>query len=228
LSEWGGKNSVLILEDNEWWRLETPILLHAGVIHLLCNVVIQLETGVFFEKEWGSLRWLIIYLVSALGSSVLSVIAMPDAVSVGSSGAVMGLFGGKLAEITMRACERVRTKQDHVGKKVRKEQCIAVSCSVVLVMAFSFIPFVDWAAHVGGVLAGLCIGVIIFACEIESVPWRILWLVIGVALTTASFGYSMSYMYSGAIQPAEELRDVCAYYKEALGGDYECVCQREE
>jgi membrane associated rhomboid family serine protease len=141
LSEWGGKNSILIIEDGEWWRLMTPILLHAGLIHLFCNVAVQLELGVFFEREWGSMTWLIIYLTSALGSSVLSVITMPDAVSVGSSGAVMGLFGGKLAEIICRCCEKTDTAQDKVGHQVRKEQCVGVSCSVIVVMAFSFIPY---------------------------------------------------------------------------------------
>ena len=34
LSEWGGKNSPMIVEDGQWWRLLTPILLHAGLIHL--------------------------------------------------------------------------------------------------------------------------------------------------------------------------------------------------
>lgn len=86
LSEWGAKNSVLILDDGDWWRLLTPILLHAGVIHLLCNVAVQLETGAFFEREWGSPIWVTIYLVSAVGSSTLSVIAMPSSISVGSSG----------------------------------------------------------------------------------------------------------------------------------------------
>ena len=141
LSEWGGKNSILIVEDGEWWRLMTPILLHAGVIHLFCNVAVQLELGVFFEREWGSMTWLIIYLTSALGSSVLSVITMPDAVSVGSSGAVMGLFGGKISEVVCRCCEKDDTAQDKVAHQVRKEQCIGVSCSVVVVLAFSFMPY---------------------------------------------------------------------------------------
>eukprot|EP00978_Attheya_sp_CCMP212_P034166 scaffold141971_cov35-Attheya_sp.AAC.1 len=39
----------------------------AGVIHLFCNLALQLETGAFFEQEWGSARWLAIYLVSSLG-----------------------------------------------------------------------------------------------------------------------------------------------------------------
>ena len=101
LSYWGGKNTVLILEDNEYWRLLTPIFLHAGAIHLGGNVLVQLDQGVFFEREWGSMRWLIIYIGSALGSSILSCISMPNSVSVGSSGAVMGLFGAKLSEVCM-------------------------------------------------------------------------------------------------------------------------------
>lgn len=103
LSYWGGKNTVLIVEDNEYWRLMTPILLHAGVIHLFCNISVQLETGAFFEREWGSFTWLTVYLVSALGSSILSCVSMPNSISVGSSGAVMGLFGAKLSEVNSKA-----------------------------------------------------------------------------------------------------------------------------
>ena len=158
LSEWGAKNAVLMLDDGEWWRLLTPILLHAGVIHLLCNVMVQIDTGAFFEREWGSLTWLIIYLVSAIGSSALSVVAMPDTLSVGSSGAVMGLFGGKAAEVICRFCESTDTDQDRIAHQVRKEQCAGVTCSIIIVMLFSFIPYVDWAAHLGGLIAGFCIG----------------------------------------------------------------------
>jgi hypothetical protein len=99
LDYWGGKNSLKILEDNEEWRLVTPIFLHAGIIHLMCNVSVQLDVGEFFEREWGSGVWLYIYLVSAVGSSICSVCMMPDNISVGSSGAVMGLFGGKVSSM---------------------------------------------------------------------------------------------------------------------------------
>jgi membrane associated rhomboid family serine protease len=227
LSEWGGKNAVLIIEDGETYRLITPIFLHAGVIHLLGNVAVQLESGIFFEKEWGSIRWLIIYLVSAVGSTILSVIAMPMAVSVGSSGAVMGLFGGKLAEVLLRACERQITKQDVVAHEVRKEQCCVVTVSVIIVMLFSFIPFVDWAAHVGGLVAGFLVGLVIFAFQVHGWHWKLLWLIAGVASVTAYFYMTVTYMYSGKVEEIDELRDVCGYYMENFA-DYQCNCMRDE
>jgi membrane associated rhomboid family serine protease len=227
LSEWGGKNSILIIEDGEWYRLITPILLHAGIIHLICNVAVQLDTGCFFEKEWGSLRWLIIYLSSAVGSSALSVIAMPNAISVGSSGAVMGLFGGKLAEVVMRACERTRNKQEEVGKQVRSEQCVGVTCSVIVVMAFSFIPYVDWAAHLGGLVAGLVVGIMVFACDLQLICCKLFWLIVGSFITLVSFVVLLTVMYSGDIEVAEELRDVCGYYQQYFD-DYECKCMKDE
>lgn len=227
LSEWGGKNAVLIIDDHETYRLVTPILLHAGVLHLLGNVLVQLETGVFFEREWGSVRWLIVYLASAVGSSVLSVIAMPNAVSVGSSGAVMGLFGAKLSEVVLRSCDRHVTKQDAVAAAVRQEQCCVVTVSVIAVMLFSFIPFVDWAAHVGGLVTGILVGVVVFACDIPSLPWRVIWLIIGVAAVATYFAYTITYMYSGQVAVIDELRDVCGYY-EATYPDYQCNCMRAE
>ena len=167
LSEWGGKNAVLILDDNEWWRLLTPIFLHAGIIHLFCNVAVQLETGAFFEREWGSINWLVIYITSAVGSSILSCIFKPDSVSVGSSGAVMGLFGGKLAEVLCRCCESKKTIQGRIGHEVRKEQLGGVLCSVILVMAFSFIPY--------GKLLRSAVSVIIVLCAYKKLSSPLLY-----------------------------------------------------
>jgi len=226
LSEWGGKNTILIL-DGEWWRLITPIFLHAGVIHLICNVMVQIETGVFFEREWGTFTWTVIYLVSAVGSSALSVIFMPDAVSVGSSGAVMGLFGGKAAEVICRCCEKADHAHEKVGQQVRKEQCAGVMCSVTVVMLFSFIPYVDWAAHLGGLIGGFCIGLIMFSADLKNAVFsKLTWLFIGIGVTAAYFIVLFHQVYSSDIEAAEELRDVCGYYKQFFE-DYECNCQRQ-
>lgn len=225
LSYWGGKNSYLILEEGEDWRLMTPIMLHAGVIHLLGNVAVQLETGAFFEREWGSLVWLIIYLTSAIGSSVLSMIFMPQSVSVGSSGSVMGLFGAKLAEVACKYCEKLKTRDQHVAHKVRMEMFGGVFCSVVVVMLFSFIPFVDWAAHLGGLISGFVVGMVLFAFSLRSKLSMFFWGVFGILSCVIFYAMSLEYMYN-EVEPVEELSDVCEYYRQYFD-DYECNCQLE-
>lgn len=85
----------------------------------------------------------------------------------------------------------------------------------------------DWAAHLGGLLAGFCIGMVVFALEIKKPVWKLCWLLLGIAITVVYFVVTLQYMYSGKIEPAEELRDVCGYYKQYFD-DYECNCMREE
>ena len=79
----------------------------------------------------------------------------------------------------------------------------------------------------GGVIAGLCVGLVIFGLEITTSIWKTLWFLIGLASTTVYFAVTLQHMYSGEIEPVEELRDVCGYYKEYFD-DYECNCMREE
>lgn len=55
--------------------------------------------------------------------------------------------------------------------------------------------------------------------------YRILWFVAGMAATVLPFFFGLQYLYSGAVAPPDELRDVCGYYKEHYD-DYECNCMR--
>jgi len=226
LDYWGGKNAYKILNEGEYYRLLTPILLHAGILHLVGNVAVQLDQGAFYEKEWGSFVWLVIYISSAIGSSILSCCFMPDNVSVGSSGAVMGLFGAKLAEVFCRACESDKSQQGKVGHFVRKEQCTESMCAVTLVMLFSFVPFVDWAAHLGGVLAGFCAGMVCFSCYIKNKAFLLLWFTVGLGLSATYYGIAIGYMLN-EVEPIDDLDDVCGYYQQFFD-DYECNCQLED
>ena len=252
LNYWGAKNSVLIIEDGEWWRLVTPIFLHAGLIHLMGNVMVQLESGNRWEKEWGSIIWIIVYIGSSFGSSIFSAIAMPDQISVGSSGAVMGLFGAKFSEIFLLCCERSETRLEKADERSRKEQACEVSDSnhfifnkqtakynnsfshnptkviggIILVMAMSFIPYVDWAAHLGGLAAGFVIGLVCFSFKIRNWFLILVWFVVGVGTALALFSCALAYMYN-MVEANDDLRDVCGYYKQFFD-DYECQCMLDE
>lgn len=223
LDYWGAKNAYKILDNHEWWRYVSPLFLHGGIIHLVCNISVQVDIGAFFEREWGSRTWLFIYLASGIGSSILSCVFNPDNISVGSSGAVMGLFGAKLAEIFCRACESTETKAARIGYEVRKEQLTQSLCSVILVLAFSFIPYVDWAAHLGGVISGFTAGFLCFPAWIEIKYCSVIWYTIGVGMNLFFYLTCLVYLYT-EVEPNENLADVCAYYQQYFE-DYECNCQ---
>jgi len=205
LNYWGAKNAVLIIDDGETWRLFTPVFLHAGIIHLLGNVMVQIDAGNMWEKEWGSFVWLMVYIGSAIGSSIFSCCFMPDNISVGSSGAVMGLFGAKFAEIFLLCCERGRTIRERSDARSRKHQACMVIGGIAIVMAMSFIPFVDWAAHVGGTLAGFAIGLVCFSCKFRNWFFKIIWLAAGIGCTVAFYSALCVYMYN-EVEVKDELR----------------------
>lgn len=229
ISEWGGKNTYLILEDFEIWRYVSSALLNTGVIHLLCNVAVQLETGAFFEREWGSFRWFLIYVSSAVGAVLTGCIFDPNHVSVASSGAIMGLFGAKISEVLALSLFDTRRRGGGgnstvgAGDAVRLEQVSGVLCSVAIVSLFSFIPYVDWSGHMGGLAVGFAVGTFLFSSILKHICWLLLWGLIGLGLVAASLGYGFYYLYT-EVEADEELGDPCEYFRRLFSEGYECEC----
>lgn len=100
LSAMGAKN-VYKIQHGQLWRLLLPAFLHAGFVHLLFNGLVQFRLGVYLEIAWGWRRWCAIYLVSALASTLLSCVALPDQIGVGASGAIMGLLGAHFMDLIL-------------------------------------------------------------------------------------------------------------------------------
>lgn len=151
--------------------------------------------------------WMIVYIGSAFGSSVISTCFMPDNISVGSSGAVMGLFGAKLSEIFLLCCEKARSARERAGARARKRQTCLVVGGILVVGAMSFVPYVDWAAHLGGMVAGFVLGLVCFSFRIRSWFFTLAWLVVGVGTTIALYSAAMAYMYN-EVETKDELRCV--------------------
>ncbi|HEY3315790.1 MAG TPA: rhomboid family intramembrane serine protease [Bacillota bacterium] len=148
LIRFGAKYDVLIW-SGQYWRLITPIFLHAGLIHLLFNSYALYGLGVGVEILFGRVRYLVIYLVSGVMSTVVSLIFSPS-LSVGASGAIFGLFG---AYVYFAISNRRR-----VGRSI----WAAILPALLFNLAFGLVnPGIDNYAHVGGLLGGIGVSYVV-------------------------------------------------------------------
>jgi len=223
LSLWGAKNAYEIIYQNQWWRTISGSMLHVGVIHLFCNIALQIETAAFFEREWGSIKWLVIYISASFGSTITACAAHPESISVVSSGAIMGLFGAKLAEVVCSLCEKIESKQQKINKEVRIEQLSGLLCSSSLLSLFSFVPFIDWSAHFGGLCTGFLAGIILFSGSIRPTALKVYGYFVGIGTLVSSTYILFNYMLTG-MELSESLADVCDYYQTYFWNDYVCNC----
>lgn len=79
------------------YRLGTSVFLHAGLIHLLCNMYSLYIIGPQLESFFGKVKYSIIFIGSGIIGNLLSMSFLQDnVVSIGASGAIFGLLGALL------------------------------------------------------------------------------------------------------------------------------------
>lgn len=147
----GAKVTCLIQPaNNQWWRLLTPMWLHAGVVHILMNMFMLRQVGVQLEQATGPVRYIVIYLGSAVMSMTGSAVFSAGSITVGASGAIFGLIGAFLAELISN-CHLLTTKEAVCA-------FVQLSFTILINLALGLMPFVDNFAHLFGLIGGLCFG----------------------------------------------------------------------
>uniref|UniRef100_A0A7S1BF73 rhomboid protease n=1 Tax=Corethron hystrix TaxID=216773 RepID=A0A7S1BF73_9STRA len=225
LSQWGAKNAYLIVVKHQWWRLLTSSMLHANLVHLFCNIAIQLEMAAFFEREWGSIKWFVVYVSASCGSTIVSCAVDPDSISVISSGPILGIFGAKFAEILCRSSENSEGRQQILSEHIRMEQLNGIVCCGAFLGLFSFIPFVDWSANFGGFTVGLLVGGVLFSSSVQPYFLRFMSYFTAISLSITSV-YFLTFYVLKYVEPSAGLGSICAYYQQYFWNDYTCSCER--
>ncbi|GAB2265233.1 tubulin folding cofactor A [Dionaea muscipula] len=151
LEKMGALDWSKVVHDHQGWRLLTCMWLHAGLIHILVNMLSLVFIGIRLEQQFGFVRIGIIYLLSGFGGSILSALFIQNSISVGASGALFGLLGAMLSELI--------TNWTIYTNKVA---ALVTLLLVVLVnLAVGILPHVDNFAHIGGFLTGFFLGFIL-------------------------------------------------------------------
>lgn len=151
--QWGSNYGPKTL-TGQWWRLLTSTFIHFGLLHLVFNMVALAQAGPIVERLYGSARFLALYVFAALFGELTSLLWHPMANGAGASGAIFGVFGGLLAFVLnpRNAVPPV------VMKSIRRRTVPIVLLNLMVGMLFLNI---DNAAHVGGLVGGALIGVLL-------------------------------------------------------------------
>jgi membrane associated rhomboid family serine protease len=128
--------------NGELYRLLTSAFLHYGPAHILFNMWALYVVGPPLEAALGRSRYIVLYVMSALGGSVLVyLLASMGAATAGASGAVFGLFGATFV----------------VGRRLNVDvRWVLMLIVINLVMTFA-IPNISWQGHIGGLVTGAAI-----------------------------------------------------------------------
>lgn len=136
------------IATGEWWRLITPVLVHAGVLHLAMNMFVLYIYGQNLEEAFGHVRFFVIYIVSGVVASAFSYAFGGAGPSVGASGAVMGVVGALLVYLYNR-----RSSQ-FIAQHLRGMVGFLVLNALIGLIS----PNIDEMAHLGGLVGGVLLG----------------------------------------------------------------------
>ena len=176
----GARQSDLMVNQGQYFRLFTPLVLHAGFIHYIINMLALYFIGGVVEQSHGWLSACVLFVVPAVGGNILSAICLPQYISVGASGGIFGLIGGCLADIAINWNLLFLKSTTEQGDRWRHGMVlfwlifdILVNCIIGLT------PFVDNFTHLGGLVYGLLCGlstierlaVGFFGLQSQQEPW---------------------------------------------------------
>jgi membrane associated rhomboid family serine protease len=141
---------VGVAANGEWWRLLTSAFLHGSILHLVFNMYVLFAFGPTLERILGHWRFVVLFLISALGGSVASyVFSDVRTVSVGASGAIFGLMGALVI----------------AGRRLRFDITqVLVLIGINVAIGF-FSAGTDWRAHLGGLATGAAMAVVFILPE---------------------------------------------------------------
>ena len=153
LIRWGADSGVHVILYNQWWRIITSAFVHVGAAHLIMNMWALWVLGTLAEAVLGTYLYLGIYVVSAIAASLMSLYWHPNVVGAGASGAIMGILGAVVAVLKFA---RLPLPKPALRSSIR-----SLVQGAVLTLVIGVVGPIDNAAHVGGLLCGLFIGVLL-------------------------------------------------------------------
>jgi membrane associated rhomboid family serine protease len=178
LVAFGAKVNPLIREQHQYWRLVTSMFVHIGLLHLAFNMYALWIIGQQIEQLYGAARFVLLYFACGLVGSLASLF-FSNAVSAGASGSIFGLFG-VMAAFGFRYRKEL---PGGLGNEITRR--VLPIIAINLIFGFST-KIVDNAAHLGGLLTGVALCLLIPYKRPEEKGGAVVWRVLQIICLTAT------------------------------------------
>lgn len=158
----GGLSPALVFESGEWFRIFSAVFLHGDFLHLLMNGIALAFAGYVLESLVGRAWLFALFVIGAIGGSLMSLAVNPsNMVSVGASGAIMGLLAGAYV-CSFRY-------PSGIGRTHMQMNLLRILIpSLIPIATRSTGHHIDFGAHLGGALSGLLVGAVILKTWSET------------------------------------------------------------
>jgi len=133
------------IEQGQFWRLITPVLLHGSLIHIGFNMYALYNLGPSLERKYGILPFIALYLIGGVWGNTLSFLLSPNP-SLGASTAIFGLIAAQGVYIY---------KNRYLLGSAARPLLVNISMVIFVNLMLGLSPGIDNWGHIGGLLGGL-------------------------------------------------------------------------
>lgn len=141
-----------IRETGEYWRLLAAMFLHAGWLHWGTNTWALYQLGTLYEVLFGTPRFALTYFVTGICASLASLFFSHN-VAVGASGAIFGILGAFIFSLLRSP----QYRHQPWTKGLVSQIVFWIAVNIIIGLS---VKFIDNAAHLGGLVTGLIIGLL--------------------------------------------------------------------
>jgi membrane associated rhomboid family serine protease len=145
-----GFDKPAFLVGHEYWRILTGATVHGSPMHVVMNCYALFGFGKIVEMLSNRAHLAIVFLLSAIGGGILSLIFVPDGLSVGASGGVVGLVSYLLVYAFRR--------RQFISREFRKS--LLINIAFILVFGLVLYRVIDNFGHIGGLITGAVYGLL--------------------------------------------------------------------
>lgn len=162
LNELCGLSGIKLVDNeydpNQWYRVITPIFLHAGFLHILFNLLLQVTMGFSIERSIGLIKYAFIYLISGAAGFLLGANFTPRGVaSCGASGALFGIVATNFLVFLYAG----KKNTNIYGTKRYGLFIVILLGEVIVSFVLGLLPGLDNFSHIGGFAAGLLTSIVL-------------------------------------------------------------------